>query len=378
MVLNLFDRRVVAVKTLILDATELRKDWLCTGLKFQLLRHMIQQTLIRVYVPASVFEELIAHHGRAVEEARKKLDSVMKDRRILGLGPLGVDDTELDYRAYLTGRFDEVLGITVMDWPDVPHRELVARAVNRTPPFDQKGSGYRDSLVWADAVELAESGHDVALASEDRIFAGQDEMLAPQLKTEIVTTDGDVELVRDLGKWLLAQLPWTSDSLKDAVAHSRDEKFFDYFTQSDLQADLIPDVQDLGFRRAPYSVEITGVEWGGLFEPLGAVGGPDGLVLAEYDLDELVDFEAELPEGSEVEDGWETSEPDFSGRIAVRGQVRLIVRLAVLFDSDGDLSVDQLSWRRSGGSGPGVMPLGPIPGQLSLFDSEQGESRGAS
>jgi hypothetical protein len=90
-----------------------------------------------------------------------------------------VDNTELDYRAYLTERFNEVLGIKVMDWPSVSHRELVARAVSRTPPFDQKGSGYRDSLVWADVAELAKSGHDVVLASEDRIFADQDETLAP-------------------------------------------------------------------------------------------------------------------------------------------------------------------------------------------------------
>ena len=364
------------MKTLILDATELRKDWLCAGLKFQLLGHMIHQTLISVYVPASVFEEVVAHHGRAVEEARKKLDGVIKDRRTLGLGSVKADDTEFDYRTYLKERFDEVLAITVMDWPIVSHRELVARAVSRTAPFDQKGSGYRDSLVWASVVELAKSGRDVALASEDRIFAGQDDMLAPQLKAEIVDVSGDVELVRDLGKWLLAQLPWTSGSLEEAVVRGCDEEFYEFFLQSDLEGELVPEAKDLGFRRAPYSVEITGVQWGGLFAPLGAVRGPEGLIVAEYDISQLVDFEAELPEGSEVEDGWEASEPDFSGRIAVRGQVRMIVRLAVLFGDEFGLTIDQVSWRRFDGSGPGAGPVKSIPGQLSLFDSEQSDSCG--
>lgn len=361
------------MKTLVLDATELRKDWLCAGLKFQLLRHMTHQALISVYVPASVFEEVIAHHRRSVEDVRKKLDGVVKDRRALGLSPVRIDDAGFDYRAYLTDRFDEVLAITVMSWPTVPHRELVARAVSRTPPFDEKGSGYRDSLVWASVLELAKSGHDIAFASEDRIFAGKDDMLAPQLRAEIVDTTGDVELVRDLGKWLLVQLPWTSENLQEAVARGRDEEFYEFLLQSDLTQDLVPEVNVLGFRRHPYSAEITGVQWGGMFTSLGGVRAPDGLIVAEYEIDQLVDFEAELPEGSEIEDGWEASEPDFLGRVTIQGQVRLIVRLAVLFEHEFGLSVDQVSWRRADGSGPGAMPLGSMFGQLSLFSSEQSD-----
>jgi hypothetical protein len=362
---------VINVNSLILDATELRKDWLCTGLKFQLLEHMIRQTLISVYIPASVLEEVVAHHGRAVEEANKKLETAVRDRRLLGLGPVKVEDTEFDYRAYLVERFDEVLSITVTDWPNISHRELVTRAVSRKPPFDQKGSGYRDSLVWADVIALAKAGHDVVLVSEDRIFADPNGMLAAQLRAEVASIPGRVELVRDLGKWLLAQLPWTTASLKDAVAYGRDQQFYEFYLQSDLQSDLIPEAQDLGLRRAPYSLEITDIRWGGLFAPLGAVRSPDGLILAEYDLDQDVDFEAELPEATEVEDGWEVSSPNYLGHIGVRGQVRMIVRLAVLFDDEFGLSVEELSWRRSDGSGPGAVAAGSIPGQLSLFESEE-------
>src|SRR5262249_54391515 len=160
-----------------------------------------------------------------------------------------------DYRADLTERLEEVLGIAVLDWPDVPHSDLVSRAVSRRPPFDSKGSGYRDSLVWANVLELAKARADVALCSEDKIFAGQDETLAPQLQAEIATIGGSVELVRDLGKWLLDQLPWTSDSLAAAVARGRDEEFYQFLLQSDLQQYLIPEPKDLGFSQSPYSVE---------------------------------------------------------------------------------------------------------------------------
>jgi hypothetical protein len=177
-------------------------------------------------------------------------------------------------------------------------------------------------------------------------------------------------LVRDLGNWLLAQLPWTSDSLEEAVARGRDQEFYEFYLQSDLQWELFPEARDLGFRRVPYSFE-TGVEWDGTFVPQGAVRSPDGLILAEYDLGQSVEFEAELPDVSEVEDGWKVSEPNFLGHIIVRGQVQMIVRLAVLFEYPGGLAVDQLSWRRIDGPAPGAAPLDPIPGQLSLFGSDQ-------
>jgi hypothetical protein len=220
---------MISVKSLVLDATELRKDWLCAGLKFQLLGRMIHQTSISVYVPASVLEEVVAHHGRATEEASKKLETVAKELGSLGLGAVRMESVEFDYREYLAERFDEVLAITVLPWPHISHRELVARVVSRTPPFDQRGSGYRDSIVWASAVELARSGQDVVLVSEDKIFAGQDGKLAQSLKAEIAETRGGIELVRDLGGWLLAQLPWRSANLGEAVAVSRDQEFWEFY-----------------------------------------------------------------------------------------------------------------------------------------------------
>jgi hypothetical protein len=330
---------------------------------------MVRQTLVSVYIPASVLEELIAHHVRAVEESQKKLELLSRERRSLGLGPLRTENQEFDYRSYLTDRFDRVLGFNVMGWPKITHQELVARAVSRTAPFDPKGGGYRDSLVWASVIELAKAGNDIALATEDKIFSGSGNTLAESLGNEAAEVRGDVELIRDLGKWLIVQLPWSSDSLEEAVARGHDDEFYNFFLQSGIAGELAPEAKDLGFLRPFYSLDITGVEWGGMFLPLGGAKTSDGLIIAEYDIDQLVDFEADLPEVSEVEEGWEVSQPDFSGRISVRGQIRMIVRLAVLFADEFGLSVDEVAWRRADGSGPGTSRIEEIPGQLSLFDS---------
>ena len=67
------------------------------------------------------------------------------------------------------------------------------------------------------------------------------------------------------------------------------------------------------------------------------------------------------------EEGWEVLEPDTFHRVHVRGETRFVVRLAVLFGNDFGFSVEQLSWRRRDGRGPGVSLTRPDPNQLSLL-----------
>lgn len=363
------------MKTAVLDATELSRDWLCTGLKYQILQHTGHFTWLTVVVPPSAFEEAVANYERQMRNAVGTLNDLNKLRSRLGLRELHATDDTFNYRGYLTERLDSELGITVLDWPSVAHADLVARAVTRNPPFNEKGSGYRDSLIWANVLELASKGTDVALVSADGIFAGPDNALAPVLASEVETLPGNVELVRDFGPWLLQQLPWVADSLESAVAMGRNDMFYDYFLHSDLDAYLSPAVEDLGFRWCPYACEIVESQWGGSFTPLDSRTGPGGLALVEYDINQLVTFDAEFPEGVEPEPGWTVSEPDLLRRVQVTGEVEMIVRVAVLFGGEFGFSVDELSWRRTGRTGPGKSVLGGTnhPDQLSLLDPEPPE-----
>jgi hypothetical protein len=354
------------VTVVVLDTNELQRDWLFTGLRFQLLRYRQFHPPIQAHVPAVVIEEVAANHARAVEEARNSLKSAARKLERLGMPPQIALAGNFDYRSFLLERFDEVLGISPLEWPDVSHEQLVNRAVNRIPPFDSRGSGYRDSLVWADVLTLARSGRDVVLVSQDRAFANGDTLAEP-LAAEVAQLPGTVELVTDFGSWLLGHLPWSAANLDDAVAHSRDAEFIDWFLQSDFQAELAPEAQDLGFYRSPYSVEIIEVDWDGSIENVESKVGPDGnAVLVAYDIGEIIKFEAELAEGTSIEDEWQVLPPTFPGRVTVHGQLHMVVRLGVLFD-DAMWSLDQLSWRRADGKGPGPSVVEVDPNQMQLF-----------
>ena len=174
------------MKTVVLDAAELSRDFLCRGLKYQLLEHTDYPEWLSVKVPASVFEEVVANHTRKAEAAKQALEKLNAERNRLGLGRFQPTDPPADfYREFLADRFDRQLGVEILPWPTMCHEDLVSRAVARTAPFDEKGGGYQDSLVWASVLELAEQGHDIALVSADRAFANADDKLRAVLVAEV-------------------------------------------------------------------------------------------------------------------------------------------------------------------------------------------------
>ena len=77
-------------------------------------------------------------------------------------------------------------GVAVLPYPEVPHEELAQRAISRTRPFDEKGSGYRDSLIWFSVLQLAsQTEGPVFLVAGDKDFADSSKQLHPDLKNDL-------------------------------------------------------------------------------------------------------------------------------------------------------------------------------------------------
>lgn len=349
----------------VLDTNAVQQDWLCLGLRFELLRHNRFYPPLSVHMPAVVLEELVANHAREVQQAL--LSGATADRKLrrLGIEVRPATVSVLDYRQYLLQRFDEVLSITVLDWPGVDHAALVARAVSRTPPFDVKGGGYRDALVWADVVALAATGAEVCLVSQDRAF-GTNGVLHPLLAAEADALPGSVGLADDFGAWLLGRLPWKASALEDAVDKSRDEQFAEWFMASDFQTDLMPAAEDLSLPAPAYALDVHAVEWDGYLQRVGERDAKDGVVVVEYDIGQTVEFTAELPMGAPVDPVWDSQPTHLPGRVLARGAVDMVVRVAVLFDADY-WGIEELAWRRANGQGPGPGLAVTDPRQRELF-----------
>lgn len=357
--------KINIVKTVVLDTNELTRNYMLTGLKYQLIETMGHTTWLDFRIPRVVLEELIANHERAVTAAKTKLDKLNRERRMLGLAGLAEPADSLDYRAYVEERLDERLGISVLEWPITAHSDLVARAVRRRRPFNERGDGYRDALVWADVARLAGAGQDVALVSADRAFAGPDGALAAQLAAEVAELPGSVELVSNFGQWLIKELPWHKIAdLESAIQQAASSQFVDYYLHSDFQEDLAPDIQALGFSAPPYSVVIDEVQWDGSLTNLGGSTDQGDGGLLEFELGQEVSFYGVFPVEIQAEEGWSVSEPDLLHRVEVEGVVDMTLRVAVLFGGEFGLVVDELSWLRADGTAPG-------PSTRDLLDPRQ-------
>jgi hypothetical protein len=204
-------------------------------------------------------------------------------------------------------------------------------------PFDQKGGGYRDSLVWASVLELASDGHDVALVSADLAFADKDGQLHPELAGEVEALSGSVELVRDLSPWLLATLPSGPGGVREAVEVERDKQFTEYYFASDMQEWLTPEAADIGFSHRPLRFEVEESVWDGDIRKVTTSSPGEGALVAEYDLDQIVEFRAFLSEATEVEHDWDV-ESQLGDEIVVTGSLSMVVRVAVLFEADMSFS----------------------------------------
>jgi hypothetical protein len=173
-------------EVLVLDSTELTADWLLRGATWR-LTELIPG--LSVAVPASVVTEVLANHRRTSDEVHGSLVKALRAGHRLGFRPSMLEDNRPDYD-YELERALEDHDIRRLPWPAVSHEVVVERAASRTPPFDAKGGGYRDTLVWFSVIALVEQGHAVHLASRDSAFAGSDGTLKRELIDEAEALGG--------------------------------------------------------------------------------------------------------------------------------------------------------------------------------------------
>ena len=321
---------------IVLDATEIHRDWFLSGPEFEFLRFLINEAGIRAVVPASVLVESIANQNREYQRARKQLQKAHAGlRRVAGRGIDSGPDVSEDsnYESLLPARL-EILDIEILPLPETAHAEIVERCTQRRPPFDQTGSGYRDTLVWMSCLELASAGEAVFLVSQDKDFAGSDLSLAEPLAEEVARLPGSVTLVRNLGSWLLHLAPWEDvTSLKEALVVARDEVVATWFAPWDIFE--APDFtnSELGL---PPKAEIQHVTYAGsgdrTIQRIGNSRLEDGTFRVLYRFP--IEFEVEMTLSTEDAraEGYIAQNGSLSGTETITTSVPMVGQMTVIHD----------------------------------------------
>ncbi len=142
----------------ILDSTALIADFALASAASKGLLEGCKRGVIRLAVPELVLLEVVHKWRERVTKLADAADAVLRDARRLGLGDLqitvpSVDDEVSAYEAALREKLRDSRA-TLLSIPDVSHDVLVRKAIHREAPFADKGTGYRDALIWESVKEV--------------------------------------------------------------------------------------------------------------------------------------------------------------------------------------------------------------------------------
>ena len=156
----------------VLDANIIVADPWLAGADFRWLSTAVDFAGWTLCVPRLALDEAVNKYQERLAVADRDVAKAEQELAKLLGQPDGtsarVDRTPQvsKYKAHLLTRLRE-MSARVLPYPRITHRELVKRALARRKPFNEKGAGYRDALIWQTVLALVDGKQLVAFISND-------------------------------------------------------------------------------------------------------------------------------------------------------------------------------------------------------------------
>lgn len=146
---------------LYIEANAIVSNPLLKGPQWNAVGDAVVTDVMDLFVSELTIDEAVSRYRASATAREKALDKTVRQwpapTRQLLIDAIAASRTfAADYETLLRERLD-MLGATVLPYPDVAHKYLASRALSRQAPFDSNGNGYRDTLHWLAFVELLES-----------------------------------------------------------------------------------------------------------------------------------------------------------------------------------------------------------------------------
>ena len=254
----------------VLDANIVISEGFGDSAHFRVLLSSASAVGHSIFIPAPAIEEVVAKFEKMLDSKTKEVEKGLETLSRHLSKPLSSPLDDLNYETEVA-QFRENLesgpNHKILDYPDTAHKELVKRAVKRTRPFDEKGSGYRDALIWESVLRLAgKVSEQVVLLSSDKDFCDNKGGLHPDLIEELVSCGqckGKIILVRYLSHFVDTYVrPRLKESLEERPVHALNQ------LGVDLEDTIALSVQD----------SCSGEEWS--HEQLDVAGEYESLYLS--------------------------------------------------------------------------------------------------
>lgn len=177
---------------IVLDSNILIKDFYMRKANMQLLRKFG-----KVVIPEIVYDEVRNKHRERRRSALADVNKKIDEYNDLIPGKAKVEDVKTieeemkGYDDFLTGFMFEMGTYPPESYPDISHKDVVARALARKKPFKADGKdGYRDFLLWCTVLDLLkkytmEEIHFISENTADFADSGDRFKLHEQLTNDI-------------------------------------------------------------------------------------------------------------------------------------------------------------------------------------------------
>lgn len=141
----------------ILDTNIFCTDYRMESTGFKVFFSGLHALDIGAYIPAVVYQEVLNKYSEVLNE---HIDEINKSahhfQRLTGIiinKDISLKSCIDEYKEH----FDKKLlinGIKQLSYPSTPHEKLVHRELSRKRPFNPKGTGYRDALIWESVINF--------------------------------------------------------------------------------------------------------------------------------------------------------------------------------------------------------------------------------
>jgi hypothetical protein len=141
------------MKIIVVDTNALHDVYWFNQAKWQLIFSAVESLPYKLSIPIVVYHEIIAHYKTKLLDSIKACNRKANDCNYLTNENV-IDPINIDIEYYISKYKEEFEKISkhpkiiIDDYPEVDHKFLISKAVNKKKPFKQNGSGYRDALIW--------------------------------------------------------------------------------------------------------------------------------------------------------------------------------------------------------------------------------------
>lgn len=157
------------MKHYIIDTNFVHLDYFLRGTNITILTQSAKNLGHIVYMPMVVFDELIKQYRDEVSEQCEAYFKFLKGQNRLNEKRINYPEIDFEkqinsYEYILSQRCDEI-GIKIIQYPSIGHREVVKRELDKRKPFKDSTKGYRDALIWESILEYSKT-----IAPDDTII----------------------------------------------------------------------------------------------------------------------------------------------------------------------------------------------------------------